>query len=687
MNFIYIYSMFVCIFFNYSSVASRKTKINEYITLSRHERSFLFGSGRKVPKYQLVYLPVFDGRQSKTLKRQVETNCQPFNLNITAFGQELELELTPNQHITNDNLLLVTRTNEKTLNKSNIISDSLNGCHYHGEVITLPGGKVALSLHRGYTGIIVPTVGEHWLVHPAPRRIRNRHLVDAKVPHIIYKKENSEISECGHTYSNLTREKRSFHTSYSSSNQLSIETAVFVDKDMYNLMKTSFPADPEHGVMEVVLAMINAAELLFQAESLETNIKLTLVQLEIQKTEFEGLKRSANIDEYLKNFCSWQKKINPNNDDDPLHWDHALLLTGSNLYSQDKEGKQNNQVVGLAPVSGMCLFGNSCSVNEGGHFEAVYVIAHELGHSMGMQHDGPQNSNKCDKNKFIMSPTLGSGKTTWSACSREYLLRFLRSAQARCLWDQGFSPQHLNHQRNTLLPGQRFHPDQQCRLKFGSASMKDPTQPLDKICQDLQCLTNNYPLTSHPALEGSFCGENKYCRSGNCVLRPLEISLRPINGGWGQWSPFGPCASSCLSSNDGQLSSEGIMLSTRRCDNPHPEHSGKPCKGKHHRYKLCHLSHLCPKLNQLSISDYATHICSAAAASNEQLTGSGEQLEHPDVNKACSVWCLTKTGETISRNWKFPDGTQCKMGNVTDVVKMYCVEGMCEVFEENELSE
>lgn len=37
-------------------------------------------------------------------------------------------------------------------------------------------------------------------------------------------------------------------------------------------------------------------------------------------------------------------------------------------------------VVGLAPVAGMCTETSSCTVNEGRHFESVYVVAHEIGH-------------------------------------------------------------------------------------------------------------------------------------------------------------------------------------------------------------------------------------------------------------------------------------------------------------------
>lgn len=45
--------------------------------------------------------------------------------------------------------------------------------------------------------------------------------------------------------------------------------------------------------------------------------------------------------------------------------------------------------------------------------------------SLGMRHDGPLAENDCDPTSYIMSPTLGSGKITWSTCSKNYLQKFL----------------------------------------------------------------------------------------------------------------------------------------------------------------------------------------------------------------------------------------------------------------------
>lgn len=59
---------------------------------------------------------------------------------------------------------------------------------------------------------------------------------------------------------------------------------------------------------------------------------------------------------------------------------HLTLSSRLDLYVVSKNGKASSQVVGLAPVAGMCTATSSCTINEGKHFESVFVVAHEIGH-------------------------------------------------------------------------------------------------------------------------------------------------------------------------------------------------------------------------------------------------------------------------------------------------------------------
>lgn len=145
-----------------------------------------------------------------------------------------------------------------------------------------------------------------------------------------------------------------------------------------------------------------------------------------------------------------------------------------------------------------------------------------------MEHDGPQDGNSCNSDDFVMSPTLGAGKTAWSSCSREYLDRFLHTPQANCVLSPASSTNILQqfHSSN-LLPGQMFDADRQCFLRFGSTSRKSQLQPLQDICRLLRCDTgpkrNTVVYHAHPALEGTTCGNKMVTIRSPCMLRDFSL--------------------------------------------------------------------------------------------------------------------------------------------------------------------
>lgn len=120
---------------------------------------------------------------------------------------------------------------------------------------------------------------------------------------------------------------------------------------------------------------------------------------------------------------------------------------------------------------------------------------------------------------------------------------FYSTMQAGCLRDRSWTPQRLDHNASTSLPGERFTADQQClsslmtvfftlsgilsviilyvgMLRHGRESRRSPQRPLHEICRDLRCTSvparsvrqigsRLVSYAAHPALEGTTCGEGK----------------------------------------------------------------------------------------------------------------------------------------------------------------------------------
>ncbi|KAJ8972920.1 hypothetical protein NQ317_010578 [Molorchus minor] len=624
-------------------------------------------------------------------------------------GQNFSVKLEPSPNILANNFILL----ETFANGSYPIA-----LHEKDENCYFKGSQAAVSLCDGVRGIIYSNENDFYVIHPLPKRFHSK----SSNPHLLVRKSHNKASfptvpeTCRHRNadkislnshkidnsamhslpSNQTKEfskakvnmnkfnvlKRSKRETFPDGAPAFVETAVFVDRDLFDHMKINFPMDTERELIRFVLAMINAVQLLYHDPSLGRPVNFVLKRLEILKEEASGLVRPPDIDRFLSNFCNWQRTKNPVGDREPLHWDHALILTGLDLYVRGKHGKISSQVVGLAPVSGMCTASSSCTVNEGRHFESVYVVAHEIGHNLGMRHDGPSAENDCDPSSYIMSPTLGSGKITWSPCILPNRNVYLITA---VLQDSLTIVQRVHCQEKDLM----------LISNYGRGSKHSTQQPLNDVCRDLHCERERYTWTSHPALEGTICGNNMWCRGGRCVVKGLVVSAaytsqqnmsqrEKINGGWSVWKPFSDCASGCLFGEEGRLrsGSTGIMVSERLCNNPRPQNNGADCEGPSTKYSTCNAQQCQKNVPRLTIHEFAEQICTRAKEVDKDLTGSGMQKISTDPEEACLVWCQKRNGSTKSRGWTFPDGTACQTRQNRYGKVRRCEEFVCDPYDE-----
>ncbi|CAB4067357.1 ADAMTS3 [Lepeophtheirus salmonis] len=149
-------------------------------------------------------------------------------------------------------------------------------------------------------------------------------------------------------------------------------------------------------VTRYVLTLMNIVSAIYGDQTLSANLKFW----------------KAAPKKSLENVNKWNYKLWHNTSEHRRH-DIALWITKLNIGGPS----------GYAPVGGVCDPSRSCSLNKDEGLSSAFIIAHELGHLLGLSHDGdPGASNNCNDEVdegSIMANTVGATFSYfhWSPCS------------------------------------------------------------------------------------------------------------------------------------------------------------------------------------------------------------------------------------------------------------------------------
>ncbi|KAM5264414.1 A disintegrin and metalloproteinase with thrombospondin motifs 12 [Ctenodactylus gundi] len=578
--------------------------------------------------------------------------------------KDLFFNLTINQGFLSSSYILEKRYGN--LSHVKMVASSGPPCHLRGTVQQQDAtvGTAALSACHGLTGYFHLPHGDFFIepVKKYPLAEGGYH------PHVIYRSQKLGVPEtkeptCGLNDSIGTFEKQELRREKWERNHLPGRSLSRRSISKERWVETLVVADTKmieyHGsenVESYILTIMNMVTALFHNPSIGNAIHIVVVRLILLEEEEQGLKIVHHAEKALSSFCKWQKSINPKSDLNPVHHDVAVLLTRKDICAGVN---RPCETLGLSHLSGMCQPHRSCNINEDSGLPLAFTIAHELGHSFGIQHDGREND--CEpmgRHPYVMSHQLQYDPTplTWSKCSKEYITRFLDRGWGFCLDD---IPKKKGLKSKVIAPGVIYDVHHQCQLQYGPNATF--CQEVENVCQTLWCSVKGFCRSKlDAAADGTRCGEKKWCMAGKCIT----VGKKPesIAGGWGRWSSWSHCSRTC---------GAGAQSAERLCNNPEPKFGGKYCTGERKRYRLCNVQPCrigTPTFRQMQCSEFDT-----VPYKNEFYRW------FPVFNPAhpCGLYCRPIDGQFSEKMLDAViDGTPCfEGGNSRNV----CINGMCKM--------
>ncbi|TMS22154.1 Disintegrin and metalloproteinase domain-containing protein 9 [Larimichthys crocea] len=426
------------------------------------------GFALKLPKYSIVN-PQAIHRWTRSInnqsKQKSEEDMITYALNID--NRKHFLHLQKNKDFLHPNF--VQYSHDATGNHKSTYPKQHVHCYYHGEVEGYENSVVVLSTCSGLRGVIL-LENETYGLEPVPRSTTNEHLLyllkDLQSDHVTCgvigeaaSTQKHEPFEPGQSLTSLLRRKRNLpQTSY-------VELVLVVDNLRYNFKKQN-----ETAVRDEMVEMANLLDGYYK----QLNIRIVLVGLEIFK-DVNPFSVDGSAGDVLgsMSFCA--------------ETDTACIIHGAlykcSSFSQDL----NNPVVKQLSDDSLAYVST--------------VVAHEMGHNMGMHHDDTRC--KCDGGSCIMAATAG-GSTTFSKCSGEDFEALIIRGGGVCLKNQ---PSPSDVIGTAQCGNGRMDEGEQC-------DCGTPEECNNKCCDAATCT-----FTS-----GSACAQGDCC--DNCQIRVAGTPCR-----------------------------------------------------------------------------------------------------------------------------------------------------------------
>lgn len=333
---------------------------------------------------------------------------------IQAEGKEHIIHLERNKDLLPKDFVVYTYNNEGALISD--YPDIQNHCHYRGYVEGIYNSSIALSDCFGLRGLLhIENVSygieplqnsshfEHVFyrmddVHREPVKcgVSNKDIEEE-----IVKDEEEEPP----SVTQLLRRRRAVlpQTRY-------VELFIVVDKERYDMMGRNQTA-----VREEMIRLANYLDSMY----IMLNIRIVLVGLEIW-TNGNLINIIGGAGDVLGNFVQWREKF---------------LITRRRHDSAQLVLKK-----GFGGTAGMAFVGTVCSRSHAGGINVfgqitvetfASIVAHELGHNLGMNHDDGRDC-YCGAKSCIMN-SGASGSRNFSTCSAEDFEKLTLNKGGNCL--------------------------------------------------------------------------------------------------------------------------------------------------------------------------------------------------------------------------------------------------------------